>query len=182
MRASSEMPQGYIDSEVNKFNWLNSLQPCSITVVELDKVINHLYLSYTVEEIDNNQIEVTNIVEDIGLHCGIWYDKIVFKHPTKVESLQTMINKKIEWANKRVEITDKPFTIGQKQVLTFILNEIVNECLKPIKADETKEAVESQDELWERVISQTEFMDRRGEGIKIGIEYFNKQFTIIRKK
>ena len=89
-----------------------------------------------------------------------------------------MIKNKTERANKKVDVTDKPCKKKKKQVLTFILNEIVNECLKPTKSDEANEDSESQDELWERVINQTEFMDRRGSGIQIGIDYFKKLYTI----
>lgn len=150
-------------------DWLNSLQECSITDRDLTLI--------KIELGDFKESEILEVTELISDNYGI----VMFKRPAKVESLQTMINNKIEWANKRVEITDKPFTVGQKQVLTFILNEIVNECLKPTKSDEANEDSESQDELWERVISQTEFMDRRGSGIQIGIDYFKKLYTITKK-
>lgn len=120
--------------------WKDSLKICEISESELDKVVKHLNAHFGVVysgKSNNNPIEVTDIVSD---NNGV----IIFK-PKQVDdnnSLKDFINNKIDWANKRVEITDKPFTVGQKQVLTFILNEIVNECLKPMKSDETNEAVE----------------------------------------
>lgn len=103
--ANEKMPQGYIDCEVDQFNWKQSLQPCEISDSELEKIISELNNARIIYPRKNELIEVTDII-DYYITCDCKCDfktdeckgneviKYKFKQPSDNNGVITFKEKK----------------------------------------------------------------------------------------